>query len=99
MYSSERSLDFSVPQGSTGRPVFYNLYVAPLADVIPEDIDLIGFADDHTLLKSFTSGDVMAETTCISELEKCMSSINKLMGTMRFKMNPCKTELIYFGSK
>ena len=61
-------------------------------DVSPEDIDLIGFADDHTLMKSFTPGDVMAETTCISELEECMSSVNESMGTVRFKMNPSETE-------
>ena len=76
-YSSERSLDFSVPEGSADGPVFYNLYAAPLVDVIPEDIDLIGFADDHTLMKSLIPGDVMAETTCISELEECMFSVNK----------------------
>ena len=42
---------------------------------------------------------VIAETNCISELEECISSVNKWMGTMRLKMNPSKTELIYFGSK
>ena len=98
-YSSERSLDFSVPQGSAGGPVFYNLYAAPLVDIIPEEIDLIGFADDHTLIKSFTPGTENAETVCRSELEACMSSVNKWMGTMRLKMNPSKTELIYFGNK
>ena len=50
-------------------------------------------------MKSLTPGDVMAETTCISQLEECLSSVNKWMGTMRLKMNPSKTELIYFGSK
>ena len=68
-------------------------------NIIPEDIELIGFADDHTLMKSFKPGDVMAENICISELDVCMSSVNKWMGTMRFKMNPSKTELTYFGSK
>ena len=50
-------------------------------------------------MKSFTPGDVMAETTCISELEECMSSVNKWMGKMKLKINPSKTELIYFGRK
>ena len=39
-------------------------------DIIPEDIDLIGFANDYTLMKSFNPGDVMAENICISELEE-----------------------------
>ena len=53
----------SVPQGSAGGPVFYNLYVASLADVIPEDIDLIGFAHDYTLMH-----DRKKETTEMSNL-------------------------------
>ena len=55
-YSSKRPLDFSVPQGSAGGPVLYILYADPLVDIIPDSIDLTGFADDHTLMKTFKPG-------------------------------------------
>ena len=53
-YSKPKKIDYSVPQGSVGGPVLFNCYCSTLKEIIPGNIDLTGFADDHTLLSVFT---------------------------------------------
>ena len=53
MYSTEKSLSFSVPQGSVASPILYNAYASTLEDVVSTPIDLHGFADDYTIKDSF----------------------------------------------
>ena len=43
-------IDFSVPQDSCAGPVLYSIQT-----VIPEGIDLNGFADDHNVKKNIQS--------------------------------------------
>ena len=50
-YSSDKSLSFSVPQGSVGGPILYSCYASTLQMVIPPQMGVHGFADDH-LIKS-----------------------------------------------
>ena len=47
--SHSRLIDFSVPQGSCAGSVLYSVYVSTLQTVIPEGINLNGFADDHNV--------------------------------------------------
>ena len=53
VYFKECELDCSVPQGSCTGPVLYLAYASGLQDVIPRGMSLHGFADDHSLKKSF----------------------------------------------
>lgn len=46
-FSNPRNLPFSVPQGSLLGPFLYLAYASPIADVVPEDISIYGFADAH----------------------------------------------------
>ena len=39
----------SVPQGSCAGANIFNLYFSPLHEVIPPDLQLSGFADDHSV--------------------------------------------------
>ena len=97
--SQPRSIDFSVPQGSCPRPVLYSAYASTLQAVIPEGIDLNGFADDHNVKKSFGAGNKVEEKEVISVLESCTTKINEWMNVNRLKMNTDKTEFILFGSR
>ena len=49
--SQSRLIDFSVPQSSCAGPLLYSVYASTLWTVIPEGIDLNGFADDHNVKK------------------------------------------------
>ena len=52
-YSTEKPLDFSVPQGSCAGPVLYSVYASTMREVVPSTTDLHGYADDHALKQSF----------------------------------------------
>ena len=74
--SQPRSIDFTVLQGSPAGPVLYSAYASTLQTVIPEGIDLNGFADDHNVKKSFGAGNKVDEKAVISDLESCTTRIN-----------------------
>ena len=48
--------------------------------------------------KTFKANSREEECGTITELESCLLSIKKWMDEMRLKMNPSKTEFIYFGN-
>ena len=52
-YSTEHDLDVSVPQGSCAGANVFNLYCSPLSEEIAPNLQLSGFADDHSVHKSF----------------------------------------------
>ena len=58
-FSTIRSLDCLVPQGSLAGPNLYSAYASILQEIVPENVGLNGFADDHSLkrsLKQMTEG-------------------------------------------
>ena len=70
-YSSEHELQCSVPQGSCARPMTYLAYASTLQEVIPSDIPLCRFADDHSVKKAFRAGsqNSIEEKKTIEDLE------------------------------
>ena len=52
-HSKEHHHPFSVPQGSRLGPVLYLVYASTLEQVIPEHINLHGYADNHAIKLSF----------------------------------------------
>ena len=97
-YSKDRDLTVSVPQGSCVGANIFNLYCSPLQDIVPDGLQLSGFADDHSVRKTFKAGNTNEEIDTISKLESCLLSIKQWMDQARLKMNPSKTEFIYFGN-
>ena len=54
-FSSSQNLNFSVPQGSLCGPVLYNAYASMMKTIVPSDIAIHVYADDHALKKEFNS--------------------------------------------
>ena len=54
-YSSIRTLNYSVPQGSASGSNLFTAYCAPFESVIPAGITVNGFADDHSIRKPFNA--------------------------------------------
>ena len=98
-YSKPHSLTVSVPQGSCVGASVFNLYCSTLHEIIPKDLALSSFADDHSVRRSFRAGCRKDESETNQILEECMLNIKSWMDSMCLKMNPSKTEFIYFGSK
>ena len=70
-----------------------------LNDVVPSDLHLSGFTDDHSVRKEFKTNDRSAEMQTKKEVEECMVDMRSSMDQVRPKMNSTKTEFIYFGSR
>ena len=60
-YSNPKDLTIGVPQGSCAGVVIFNVYCSPLEEVIPDNLQLSRFADDHIIQKSFKAGDAAGE--------------------------------------
>ena len=56
-YSNPHDLTVSVPQGSCARAGIFILYCSPLSEVVPDNLHLSGFADDHSIRKTFKAGN------------------------------------------
>ena len=97
-YSKDKDLMVSVLQGSCVGANIFNLYCSPLQDMVPDDLQLSGFADDHSVRKAFKAGNTNEEISTISKLESCLLSIKQWMDQVGLKMNPSKMEFIYFGN-
>ena len=89
-YSKPHSLTVSVPQGSCAGASIFNLYCSTLHEIVPKDLTLSGFADDHSVRKSFKAGSNTDETETIRTLEGCMLNIKLWMDSMHLKINPNK---------
>ena len=98
-FSSSRDLCFSVPQGSLCGPVLYNVYASTMNTVVPPDIAIHAYADDHALKKEFNSSVPQDEVETAESLSKCLDKVKDWMNSWCLKMNWDKTEAILFGSK
>ena len=97
-YSHEVHLTYSVPQGSAAGANIFNLYCSILQEVVPKDLQLSGFADDHSICKEFDVNNRQEELQVQDKIEQCMLTIKSWMDGVHLKMNPNKTEFIYFGN-
>ena len=98
MISKERTINYSVPQGSLLGPVLFNCYCSTLHEEIPKTLQLNVYADDHSMQISFKP-DMAQESDSKSLLENSMLQTENGMPANRLKLNPKKTEFILFGSK
>ena len=89
-YSNEKQLPYSVPQGSCSGAYLFNLYCSILNDIVPSDLHLSGFADDHSVRKDFRANDRNAELQTKEEIEECVVNIRSWMDWVRLKMNLSK---------
>ena len=60
---------------------------------------LSGFADDHSIRKSFSAKCLTAEKRTISTMENALTKIANWMTSMQLKLNSEKTEFLMFGSR
>ena len=101
VYSKGCDLDCSVLQGSCVGPVLYLAYASSLQDVIPRGMPLHGFADDHSVEKSFHANkkNRNLQRKTIQDLEDSVMKIKHWMDINQLKMNDGKTYFILYGSR
>ena len=93
-YSSIRSLNYSVPQGSASGVNLFTAYCAPIKSVMPASITINGFADDRPIRKSFNEDSQDQESQSITLMMGTVANIASWMDTMHLKLNLDKTKFI-----
>jgi len=91
-------LRFGVPQGSVLGPVLFNIYIRSLYSCVKESgFSIIGYADDHQIMKSFKPSDQVKTLT--NQLRNCFLKIKNWMSQYYLQLNDSKTQLIVFGPR
>ena len=78
-YSSVKFLTIGVPQGSIRGPSLFDAYASTLNMVVPSDIGLNGFADDHSLQCTFSPQVKDDECMTVEKVTKCPEDIGDWM--------------------
>ena len=93
--SEARSLNCGVPQGSVLGPILFNLYTAPLEDILfKHKLDYMMYADDT---QSYITCE--ADRVPLTSIELCIDEIRRWMRDNMLSLNDGKTEVIHFSSK
>ena len=88
---------FGVPQGSVLGPVLFNLYIRSIYSLVKRlGFNIMGYADDHQVTKSFTCSSQTEVLTI--ELQNCFETIKRWMNQFFLQLNDSKTQFIVFGS-
>ena len=97
---SLRELNCGVPQGSVLKPLLYDLYTSPVADIIKRhNLTYHFYADDTQLNVSFKSGSDDLLSSAKSSIELCVQEINNWMILNGLKLNEEKTELLLLSPR
>ena len=96
-----KELTCSVPQELAAGANLFPCYASTLEETLADDtkLELNGFADDHSIRKSFNAKSRNEEHTIITAIERLMLKIKKWMDAVRLKMNEPKTEFMLLGSR
>ena len=98
-YSSGRVPTSGVPQGSVAGPALFNMYIAPLTDVIrAHGVRHHIYADDIQLY-FFANPQYSDVQEAMQRLTACVAGVNAWLTSNKLKLNPDKTEFVVFCSK
>ena len=81
-HPKEQTIDYSVPQGSIQGAFLFNIYASTITDVIPPTLELMGYADDHSIKKPFKPGNTNCntESDTIAIIEDSMLDVKEMDG-------------------
>ena len=83
-YSTKKTMQFSIPQGSVQGAFLFIVYVSTFPKVI-KDLTLSSFADDHKLRKAFSPHQTNDEHNTIATIEKTKLKVKSWMDAVCLK--------------
>ena len=97
-YSTKRTKNCDVPQGSTLGPDFYADFTKPVGDLVRQHSVIPSFfADDSQQYIHFKTTSEEEIQFAVSTMEKCCNAIKTWMNINQLKLNEEKTEVMIFG--
>ena len=96
-FSTEKTMQFSIHQGSVQGAFLFIAYTSTFHEVISE-LTLNNFTDDHSLRKALSPHQANYEDNTITMIEKSVMEVKSWMGAVCLKLNESKTAFTYFGS-
>ena len=87
-YLSIRPLNYSVLQGSVSGANLFTAYCASIGSVIPDSITINGFADDHSIRKSFDAASWDHESQSIIQMVDMVANHSLLDGPYASEAQP-----------
>lgn len=96
-FSEPVRINIGVPQGSVLGPLFFLVYILPIADILRKHRMMYhGYADDTQLYVRFDPKNPASLLEAIARLEACLCELSQWMVENKLKLNPDKTEFIIF---
>ena len=87
-----QQLPFGLSQGSCSGANIFTCYSALIDKIMLADITINGFADDHSLRKSFLASDLGKQNSIQRKLEQTLAVIKSWMDTRRLRLNTNKMD-------
>ena len=87
-----------MPQGLCSSANVFTCYCSLIDQIVPKDITLNGFADDHSLRKSFPAGNRTQEQQVKHRMELTFSDIKEWMDSMCPKLKLRKNSISLWKS-
>ncbi len=98
--STERELQYGVPQGSVLGPLLFCAYTAPLGDLLREQgVDYHFYADDSQVGLSFSPNTLIDQIGAFDKIESCAENVRNWMFQNKLKLNDDKTVFMLVGNK
>ena len=91
-FSSHKTVNFGVPQGSILGPILFNIYVSDMKDIC-DDCIFVQYADDSNISKHCKAASIEQN---IFKLEKTLNEVYKWSKSKNLIFNLDKTKFMIF---